>query len=279
MRPFIKYRSGLAAVVILIATIFIGGCKKTADVKTEPSTAKEPNHRQALTGQVECNGETLSFGYVVFLGSPRGHLASAPGILNYEWAEISENGSYYAARVPEGDVSIKVITDPEALSKLINQYAEQNEVLQRFGKPSVIPGSVARGSRDRPRGSLPPNAIGRSGGPPPEEGPDPGSDPANGSGPPRRSSHGTRLTGARNPPHGMGSDASLPPNMPNGVPQELARLMRTVGKGKETFDGLPPETRDLLAKINEKYGAGSKSGLHESIAQGQKTLDIKLKID
>lgn len=71
----------------------------------------------------------------------------------------------------------------------------------------------------------------------------------------------------------------MPPNMANGVPPEMARLVRAVGKGKETLDGLPEETKELLAKINAKYGAGNKSELHETVSSGQNTLDIKLKVD
>ncbi len=256
----------------------VAGCKKNATVQ-HSSNERVAEHRETITGTVEVDGMPLSFGYVVFLDDPDsnalgGNNVHGVFVTQYGWGMIGENGTYQAWQVPDGDVDVLVMTDPDFFGDVIARFQEQEKLAELANKGSM-PSSARHQLTDRG----PKLPAGRDG-----------------SRPTGRENRGEFPHGASEPP--MGSDR-LPPgggtapggnrtssaiqalpgrSMPPLQDPETSRLIALLAKGKETLAAFSDEQKDILAKIQDKYGRPGK-GIRETIAEGQKKLDIKLTVE
>jgi hypothetical protein len=274
-----SYRStGLAAVLVLAACL-VAGCKHNEDTGNRASMERAAPVVTDVKGTVECNGQPVTFGYVVFVHRPEPTASmSGPREVFYDWSQISESGSYHCKSAPVGEqVNVMVITDPTAFEKTIDAFESMNR-------------SVAMADKG-PRSSTP--ERGRSGHESQRRGRE--SDPRwssmdmpqmSMSPPPGKSMPSSVLEDFRTHRPGSSSEHNIFESKSNGPPTRsdmVAKrggnaLPQMVAKDNVIFNKLPEASREFLAKIGEKYGARM-GAIREPVGKDQNELNIKLTVE
>jgi hypothetical protein len=179
-----------------------------------------------------------------------------------DWSPIVD-GKYSCKHVPVGEDTILVVTDPDDFVNSIKQLEGVNAA-RGDRKGRMRRGMGFPQSQERPKS----NAL------IPPDGPE--SSPSS-SVPP-----GAGLRRGNGPLPEMTSDAAsrLPPEFslePGDDPRYLGLLQiaRQIKKGMENCTN---ERRELLEKVNKKY-ANYFRGIHETITEGQKELNLQLTTD
>jgi hypothetical protein len=274
-----RYRSTGLAAVLVIALGVVAGCKHNEDTGNRASKERPAPVVTDVKGIVECNGQPVPFGYVVFVHRPE-PTSSTEGSreVSYDWSQISESGSYHCKSAPVGErVSVMVITDPTAFEKTIDGFEAMNR-------------SIAMADKG-PRSSTPERGRGRR-----ESQYNRASDPRFSSmempemsltPPPGKSMPSSALEeflkhrpGSRASEHNIfESKSNEPPTRSDMVAKKEGNaLPQMVAKDNETFNKLPEATKEFLAKVGDKYGK-RQGALRESVAKDQKELNFKLTVE
>jgi hypothetical protein len=264
----------LAAVAFLSVTA--SGCRKSdANGGRPPPTPEDvPVAYTSLAGTVQCNGEPVTFGYVVFCDLPAAGYREGPAApAHYQWAEISEDGTYHCDKVPAvNDVGVMVITDPDQLRDRVVHFFQMNKRLGGTGRPPETPSSGRRG------GGI---VQGSPASPQPRFGsPIKDWDASSTEVAPRPDSS---LRSARR--GGRGGDGASQVQFPGPNPKlvkEMADMDKSMTevaeRGMQTLESLSPDIKSRLARINEKYGTLA-GAVRVTISEGQKELDIDLTVE
>jgi hypothetical protein len=240
----------------LLGALISAGCKKSdAGSNTGKPVGPDNTAHTALTGKVECNGEPVTFGYVVITDMPvkPDEQHPAPRSLHFDWSAISEDGSYCLAKAPVGHAEVLVITNPQEFQETVNGYVS---ISGRRGRTSQFVPRPHRRGVEEPLGASNPYYIKKSG-----KTPFPSTNPPNGS------------DVAPEPP-------SLPPDFSAPPPKFAAakpKIEEAVENGQRLLEGLSAEIREKLEKINGKYARPG--AIPQTISEGQKELDLHLTVD
>lgn len=265
-----RYQWAALTGVLLLAAGF-AGCKQAEGTGSNASRERTRPVVTDLSGTVECNGQPVPFGYVVFFDLPQPGESSGPA-KTLAWSQISETGSYFAKNAPVGDqIRVLVITDPTECDKTVRRFSDMIALDGRSLRGEPPAPSTLHSSRHGPERQGGPkhsqSYLGSQPMPPPQS--DPNDDPENIKPPSRSPSQ----AGTRGPRQGK-----LPDMERGKLVGQGSGLPETIARDRITFEGLPEATRDLLAKIGKKYGENL-GAISQSIAKGQKEFDIKLTVD
>ncbi len=268
-----KYPVAALAMASILAAVLVAGCKKTDATGPSSKAPTLPLEKAAfIRGTVDCNDESVPCGYVLITkGFSEDSLkARPPKRVPFDWAEIEVKqhegksmATYSCVAAPVGDVKIMIITDPDEFASLVNDLTALNEKVNPSKRGPGGPG---------------PNILNPKGSPP-----DPGSQrsqtPSNprvgiSSVPPEKPESSKDET----PPPNSGSGSAL-----HGGLGMLANhdVGKSIEKTKEILSGLSNDTKELLEKINKKYGnldGALKETTTEAKGSAQR-LDLHLKVE
>jgi hypothetical protein len=241
LRP--KRYTFCAGLILLGGALLLGmGCGKksnTADGSGASSEEGEngpklplvPPGKGELTGKISHKGEPIVAGRLFFIHD-KGFVMS-PG-------RIFPDGTYKAVGLPEGEVRIFVLLDP-------NGEMPFPSLPQPAMRPSGPMGAEGAGPAGGPAGAMPP--------PPPMPGP------------------GGMPGFPRIPGRPGGKGRGNGPPMPNRMPPTLPPFV--VQKMKEFR--VPPDKQELYKELHEKYGRLTDDNkIKTVIKEGANTLDIDL---
>jgi len=269
--------------------ILPSGCriKKGSEVSGGSDSAAQG---ETISGKVTVDGNPLPFGTIVFVrqsgtavmpdpskvkgsGSENDKPVHAP--MAYAYAKLDKSGDYTAENVPPGEtVQVVVIGNPQDASEFLSMLERRKKMEERMagGPPSHSSGELGRrGPPDGHRG--PPDGIG--GGPP------------DGFSRPPTSSEPFKIP-PPDPQGGNPSDPQFPPGFDPGSrgfkssrseDDAHTAAMKALRDMQGNYDDLSAEVKAILKRVDEKFGKAGTDRITKRIEDGQKSLDIELKLD
>ncbi len=253
-----KKRSAMA--LAALAAALMAGCTRSGAQANTSSASKDDVVVTPVAGTVECDGEPLLGGLIIF--TDRSQDDRWQKHVHTDWAPIID-GRYTCKHAPVGEDTILVVTDPDDFVACVKQLGGGNAPRgDRRSRTNRDMGSPRSQERRRSGALIPPDGPESS--PSPSESPSPGRRRGNGPLPEITSDAASRL------PAGFSLE-------PGDDPRYLGVLV-LARQAKEGMEKVSNEQREILQKVNKKYG-NYFHGIHETISEGQKELNLKLTTD